>query len=538
MRLKTWKSVSLLVILTNLLVLFYMLYRLDPKCKCSNDSVGSDGNPYSYVRDVFNSKNAKKQKYVDMNLDFANVSLSTLITSIEERVTFVIREFEHFENNIPNSLNSILTIFPNVTVLIVCDSKPYPPLNLKMFSEKQLLNVKIISLKLDPIQSAVASQPENYVKTKYLLLWPDSVRLSSALQVSRMIGAIEDKTAKLVAAKVAGTLTRCLDVDIDLLKWTITYEHPKKRDNYCNYLEGDHVVLLPLDVLQSLSHPWARPFPSSVFLQTAIRGLKVRIVENSLFVSAEKLFTDSHQRWKKDSLSEVRRNQFFQQIGVKKVVEENGEASWYGCTKESQRCFGTIANDMPEYLFENRWTPPCCLEHLRETTRHVVRILEKCGMRYWLEGGSLLGAARYEDIIPWDYDVDIGIYRDDIEKCEWLKNARKQSIVDTKGFVWEKAKEGDFFRVQFSNTNHLHVDLFPFYSRDGIMTKDTWFMNHKQDAEFPEHYLMPFITIKFIGIYVSAPNNIRDFLELKFGKKVIEKPEYPAPHILKFPFSR
>ena len=37
--------------------------------------------------------------------------------------------------------------------------------------------------------------------------------------------------------------------------------------------------------------------------------------------------------------------------------------------------------------------------------------------------------------------------------------------------MWEKAREGDFFRVQFSATNHLHVDIFPFYEANGVMTK-------------------------------------------------------------------
>ncbi len=39
------------------------------------------------------------------------------------------------------------------------------------------------------------------------------------------------------------------------------------------------------------------------------------------------------------------------------------------------------------------------------------------------------------------------------------------------GFVWERAPEGDFYRVQYSAVNHLHVDIFPFYEKDGVMTK-------------------------------------------------------------------
>ncbi|XP_011818532.1 PREDICTED: fukutin-related protein [Colobus angolensis palliatus] len=202
-----------------------------------------------------------------------------------------------------------------------------------------------------------------------------------------------------------------------------------------------------------------------------------------------------------------------------------------GCNKETTRCFGTVVGDTPAYLYEERWTPPCCLRALRETARYVVGVLEAAGVRYWLEGGSLLGAARHGDIIPWDYDVDLGIYLEDVGNCEQLRGAEAGSVVDERGFVWEKAVEGDFFRVQYSESNHLHVDLWPFYPRNGVMTKDTW-LDHRQDVEFPEHFLQPLVPLPFAGFVAQAPNNYRRFLELKFGPGVIENPQYPNPALL------
>ncbi|GLH07304.1 Uncharacterized protein GBIM_12799 [Gryllus bimaculatus] len=273
---------------------------------------------------------------------------------------------------------------------------------------------------------------------------------------------------------------------------------------------------------------------SFLSLYPNLRVLIVKLLRQGGLTEGQPLYKSSHAYWKLQQLHQRRLKDMYREFGLKKVVRETGVVEWYGCNRNTARCFGTVVDDIPQYLWEGKWTPPCCLAGLRRTARHVFDQLDESGVRYWLEGGSLLGAMRSSDILPWDYDVDLGFYRDDISRCHWLLRAQKQSIIDSDGFVWEKAPEGEFFRVQYSQSNHLHVDLFPFYEVNGTMTKDTWFPTHKQDREFPEYFLHPMSSIEFIGRQVPAPNNIRDFLELKFGKNVIENPEYPNPSKLKF----
>lgn len=166
----------------------------------------------------------------------------------------------------------------------------------------------------------------------------------------------------------------------------------------------------------------------------------------------------------------------------------------------------------------------------------MISVLESCNVRYWLEGGSLLGAVRNSSIIPWDYDIDLGIYKEDIKKCEILRLATTNPVKDEEDFLWETATEGQFLRVNYSPTNRLHVDLFPFYSRRGVMTKNTWFDDHPQDREFNETFLKPMEKMLFLDLYVNVPNNPRKFLEFKFGKGVIERPEYPNPDLVKLKF--
>ncbi|NXF42062.1 FKRP protein, partial [Nyctibius bracteatus] len=434
-------------------------------------------------------------------------------------VTVLLRDFEDFENDVAATARSFAAL--PVPVLVTAEAAPYPPVPLPP-------GVAFLPLRPVADQPPPLAHPELHVRTRHVALVPDGTRAVPGL-LERMRDALEDGDARLVAAPVGSAPLRCLELRVEPREWTARYG--AGAPGRCGAVEGPAVLLLRTRDLFALPFPLAHPAPAAIFIQAALRRWGLRVVP-AAFPAARRPPLSPHARWKAENLAETRRRRLMRDLGVKREVLADGREQWYGCGKETPRCFGTVHAQTPQYLLAGRWTPPCCLRALRETARHVMATLEAAGVRYWLEGGSLLGAVRLGDIIPWDYDVDLGIYREDVKKCRWLAAvaARGEAVEDAEGFLWEKAAEGEFYRVHYSRSNRLHVDLWPFYPRGGVMTKETW-LGHPQDVEFPEHFLIPRVPVPFAGFTAMAPNDARAFLELKFGPGAIENPEYPNPAV-------
>lgn len=119
----------------------------------------------------------------------------------------------------------------------------------------------------------------------------------------------------------------------------------------------------------------------------------------------------------------------------------------------------------------------------RDLIREVDRICKKCGIRYCMVGGTMLGAIRHSGHIPWDDDADIGFLRAEYEKfreaCRTELDHEKyymQDLRDTEGYRWGYGKlrrRGTLF-VRLGQEfmpygQGVSIDLMPF---DGV--PDSW----------------------------------------------------------------
>lgn len=54
-------------------------------------------------------------------------------------------------------------------------------------------------------------------------------------------------------------------------------------------------------------------------------------------------------------------------------------------------------------------------EELRDVLRETVRVLDEAGIPYFIQGGTAIGAHFFDDIVPWDDDIDLGLTRENYE---------------------------------------------------------------------------------------------------------------------------
>jgi len=183
----------------------------------------------------------------------------------------------------------------------------------------------------------------------------------------------------------------------------------------------------------------------------------------------------------------------------------------FKCSVNTRRCFNNeqSPNYCYEYFGEN--TPVCCATHLYNILTNIAKTLENHNLEYFISFGTLLGAVRHGGLIPWDTDIDIVIAQKNRDKVfETLKNelGNSYNVKEDR----ENNIVGSLIRVDLSDINTLHIDLFTY------LEKDSEEIIFGYNRSFNKKDIYPLQKIKFYDSEFYAPKEIDKQLKLFYGE--------------------
>ncbi|MBQ7958000.1 MAG: LicD family protein [Clostridia bacterium] len=185
---------------------------------------------------------------------------------------------------------------------------------------------------------------------------------------------------------------------------------------------------------------------------------------------------------------------------------------------------------LPQYCAKLHLLKKLELDILKE----VDRICKKYNIKYFLSGGTLLGAVRYGRSIPWDDDLDIGMLREDFEKFRKVCPQELDGTVyayasfDTEPdchYLFDKIRlKNTYFSTEFSSgyriQNGIFVDVFVY---------DNTFSSSKLQSL---HINLVKTAIRFMNLKWTnkADKNMNGYLLSVLAKPIIKLFSFKALH--------
>ena len=170
---------------------------------------------------------------------------------------------------------------------------------------------------------------------------------------------------------------------------------------------------------------------------------------------------------------------------------------------------------------------------ITEIIDEIDRICKKHNLRYYLYGGTLLGAVRHKGFIPWDDDADLVMPRADYEK---FRKICKTELGE--GFFYQTSQTDEDFHMLFTkirkNNTYVHEEKWESKNMHKGIFVDILPLDH-----FPKNKLIGKIVLhaasmmhQICAFNNCASDNIVAKVIFKIGKKLPRKFNYKVRDML------
>lgn len=150
-----------------------------------------------------------------------------------------------------------------------------------------------------------------------------------------------------------------------------------------------------------------------------------------------------------------------------------------------------------------------------EILKEVDRICRKHKIKYWLDGGTLLGAVRHKGFIPWDDDIDICMLPEDYNEFIniGLKELSEKYFLDTK--ERDPYKVFKFLKIRDRNTIFIEEEESDREKYHQGIFMDIFVMNYLNDSSISRR--------KLYNILLKLKDLIAERGKYKFLKLILKK---------------
>lgn len=157
----------------------------------------------------------------------------------------------------------------------------------------------------------------------------------------------------------------------------------------------------------------------------------------------------------------------------------------------------------------------CCANDSNVIMNELIPLLNTQGYEYWLDWGTLLGARREGEMIPHDYDADIGMVENEFQRLKKDWNTKFYTRLHL------RRENKQLYRIRFRLG---WVDIFRYDEHsDGIldmrsMGNDSHSCKCIRGHRIHRDFIFPLTKYNFGSVQGKAPNHTDEYLEHLYGK--------------------